>query len=223
MPNIIYNLLKPLAVALTGQSHLQHHQHHQQSYQHPQHPQHQLLLGSGFVNAPRLTSAEGRRQRCSPTAAVDFRDDAAAAEATETVPMTATSGKSRWDEAAATVPDCSRLLRDSGSLLRTAGAPAGAGVLKPVTQSAAQRRPDLVRAHQPSSSGSAADPQLTYITLMACEQHGNSQQQQQQRSGVAEEKKLRIWSGAGLTSERELFDQLPELLKQGCISNSNTD
>ncbi|PAA55853.1 hypothetical protein BOX15_Mlig026901g2 [Macrostomum lignano] len=267
MPNIIYNLLKPLAVALTGQSHLQHHQHHQQSYQHPQHPQHQLLLGSGFVNAPRLTSAEGRRQRCSPTAAVDFRDDAAAAEATETVPMTATSGKSRWDEfqptrmlqqqqqllqmqhqrlsaaAAAAASssdgggcsasasenepnspsssnqqtdsggggcDCSRLLQTPQRQRQPA---ADCGVTSerpnridlsaplPVLESSSRspnrqhRRPDLVRAHQPSSSGSAADPQLTYITLMACEQHGNSQQQQQQRSRLL--KKRSSESGAG--------------------------
>uniref|UniRef100_A0A1I8HX74 Uncharacterized protein n=1 Tax=Macrostomum lignano TaxID=282301 RepID=A0A1I8HX74_9PLAT len=212
---ILYTIyFKHLAVALTGQSHLQHHQHHQQSYQQPQHPQHQLLLGSGFVNGARLTSAEGRRQRCSPTAAVDFRDDAAAAEATETVPMTATSGKSRWDEtdSGGGGCDCSRLLQTPQRQRQPA---ADCGVTSerpnridlsaplPVLESSSRspnrqhRRPDLVRAHQPSSSGSAADPQLTYITLMACEQHGNSQQQQRQQQRSRLLKKRSSESGAG--------------------------
>uniref|UniRef100_A0A1I8FQ45 Uncharacterized protein n=1 Tax=Macrostomum lignano TaxID=282301 RepID=A0A1I8FQ45_9PLAT len=126
--------------------------------------------------------------------------------------MTATSGKSRWDEtdSGGGGCDCSRLLQTPQRQRQPA---ADCGVTSerpnridlsaplPVLESSSRspnrqhRRPDLVRAHQPSSSGSAADPQLTYITLMACEQHGNSQQQQQQRSRLL--KKRSSESGAG--------------------------
>uniref|UniRef100_A0A1I8FL94 Cadherin domain-containing protein n=1 Tax=Macrostomum lignano TaxID=282301 RepID=A0A1I8FL94_9PLAT len=171
-------------VALTGQSHLQHHQHHQTE-----------LSAASASSAPAAPWQRFRKwsqadlcrgstpKRCSPTAAVDFRDDAAAAEALRLLTLA---------EAAATVPDCSRLLRDSGSLLRTAGHQRG------------PNRIDLSdaqiwsgRTSRPAAA--AADPQLTYITLMACEQHGNSQQAAAAAAAepVAEEKKLRIWSGPG--------------------------
>uniref|UniRef100_A0A1I8FAW2 Uncharacterized protein n=1 Tax=Macrostomum lignano TaxID=282301 RepID=A0A1I8FAW2_9PLAT len=173
MPNIIYNLLKPLAVALTGQSHLQHHQHHQ--------PELSAILSilstscswpGGFVNAPSADLCQRvDSQRCSPTAAVDFRDDAAAAEA---LPDCADDCHIRkvWDER-----------------------PCPAGVLKPVNQSAAQNAQIWSGRTSRSSSGSAADPQLTYITLMACAAApATRSEQQQQRSRLL--KKRSSESGA---------------------------
>uniref|UniRef100_A0A1I8FE36 Protein kinase domain-containing protein n=1 Tax=Macrostomum lignano TaxID=282301 RepID=A0A1I8FE36_9PLAT len=171
------------SIALTGQSHLQHHQHHQQrlsassassatcSWQ---------LAPARFRNAARLTSAEGRRQRCSPTAAVDFRDDAAAAEATETVPMTATSGKSRWDERQRQpAADCGvtseRPNRIDLSAPLRCWSPQAA-----VTQSAAQTPRSGPGAPAVQQRAARRPPKLTYITLMVLRAARQTRSKQQQ-------------------------------------------